>query len=556
MRIQMRRRDTAAIAVLTLMLTGMFGRSLADDAGWPQWLGPTRNAIAADGPKLLDSWPTNGPALVWRSEILGAAGGDGFSSVIVSGGKVFIYLNSKPPSNNGVPDDFLKAWGWADGVPDELAKKVEAARLSEKRTKIRGGVLHFRPIPQMFASPELDAYIQESLAALDPKDVEQFGDFIRTRLNLGEGGFSGEAMTNLAASRGKQIKSAADFRALFGYVHGHSALNEVISGESLTLFQCLDVMVCLDAATGKELWRKSLPGRASDGGYAGMDKNGVSSTPAVWADKVYFLGSAAMYCLSAKDGRLIWQTKTDFTDSSPLILNGALYCINGMALSAYNAETGRLLWRQYKTVQDPRFWGTSRSVAVWTHDGKSYLIGAGGAALWCVEPERGEMVWSFKGKGESLVQSTPIISGDLAAVLSDHAAMYKLSPQKAELLWETHGGDRGGSALIYRDSVYFGGNHLPGIQCMDVKTGEIKWKAQHAATESVTPVAADGKIFFNTGEPGVIMFRATQEKFDKLGEMAAGDQVTICTTPAIANGRMYLHERSRVSCYDLAGSAK
>jgi hypothetical protein len=98
MRIQMRRRDTAAIAVLTLMLTGMFGRSLADDAGWPQWLGPTRNAIAADGPKLLDSWPTNGPALVWRSEILGAAGGDGFSSVIVSGGKVFIYLNSKPPS--------------------------------------------------------------------------------------------------------------------------------------------------------------------------------------------------------------------------------------------------------------------------------------------------------------------------------------------------------------------------------------------------------------------------------------------------------------------------
>lgn len=51
---------------------------------WPQWQGPTRNAVSAET-GLLQEWPELGPRLAWRIEGLG--GGD--SAPAVAGGKLF-----------------------------------------------------------------------------------------------------------------------------------------------------------------------------------------------------------------------------------------------------------------------------------------------------------------------------------------------------------------------------------------------------------------------------------------------------------------------------------
>jgi len=152
------------------------------------------------------------------------------------------------------------------------------------------------------------------------------------------------------------------------------------------------------------------------------------------------------------------------------------------------------------------------------------------------------------------VRSTPVIAGDLAVVTTDdkvHA--FRLAPDKAELLWSTTpGGDRGGSALVVGDCVYNGGSHVGGLQCLDLKTGAVRWKQLMNSTEGVTPVVADGKIFFNTGDRGVIMLRASPEKYEELGRLEHGP-VTICTTPALAGGRLYLRQKTRITCYELTG---
>lgn len=55
------------------------------DAEWPGWLGPNRDGKSPDT-GLLKQWPSGGPRLVWKTDILG----HGFSSVAVSGGTVYI----------------------------------------------------------------------------------------------------------------------------------------------------------------------------------------------------------------------------------------------------------------------------------------------------------------------------------------------------------------------------------------------------------------------------------------------------------------------------------
>ena len=526
----------------------------ADVASWPQWLGPERNGVAASSPKLLDAWPTNGPVQLWQSEPLGPAGQDGYGSVVVADGRAYVFVNAKLPVNQGVPQDFLDAWGWCEGVPSNLAARIEVALASEKRQKTPGGIKwNFDErdrLPTVVESPELNKFVDDFLATLDAETVKTFGDHIRRRLKVGA--FNWQTLTNLGAWKGKPIPNEETFRKLFLDISGHSAQTFTITAEANLLFGRRDVIVCFDAATGRQLWRREYPG-ASDADSLSATW-GASGTPSVVGGKVYVSGSAGVYCLAAGDGTEIWKAKSDFNHSSPLVADGRVVFMDRVVLTARDAATGQLLWRQEKVKQDHRWWGMSRSVALWRHEGKSYLIGSGGPGLWCVEPEKGEVVWIRPGEGGGIVRSTPVIAGDLAVVTTDdkvHA--FRLAPDKAELLWSTTpGGDRGGSALVVGDCVYNGGSHVGGLQCLDLKTGTVRWKQLMTASEGVTPVVADGKIFFNTGDRGVIMLRASPEKYEELGRLEHGP-VTICTTPALAGGRLYLRQKTRITCYELTG---
>jgi outer membrane protein assembly factor BamB len=53
-------------------------------ADWPQFLGPTRDAVYS-GPPLTEQWPREGPPVVWRSVV-----GEGYSSPVVSEGRLIL----------------------------------------------------------------------------------------------------------------------------------------------------------------------------------------------------------------------------------------------------------------------------------------------------------------------------------------------------------------------------------------------------------------------------------------------------------------------------------
>lgn len=60
------------------------GATAAAGSEWTQWRGPNRDGISPEK-GLLQDWPSDGPPLAWQTKGLGG----GFSSVAVSGGKLF-----------------------------------------------------------------------------------------------------------------------------------------------------------------------------------------------------------------------------------------------------------------------------------------------------------------------------------------------------------------------------------------------------------------------------------------------------------------------------------
>jgi len=90
-----------------------------------------------------------------------------------------------------------------------------------------------------------------------------------------------------------------------------------------------EVVLCLDAATGKELWKNSYASMAVTGPSASQHP-GPRGTPAVSNGKIVTFGAAGILsCLDVANGKLLWRKDNPsnafpafFTGASPLITDG------------------------------------------------------------------------------------------------------------------------------------------------------------------------------------------------------------------------------------------
>jgi len=116
-----------------------------------------------------------------------------------------------------------------------------------------------------------------------------------------------------------------------------------------------EVIRCLDAANGKELWQEKYAAQAVSGPPA--QHSGPRSSPAVADGKVVTIGvGGILSCVDAATGKMLWR-KDDFsgawprffTASSPIVTGGL--CIaqlggesNG-GIVAYDLATGDQKWK-------------------------------------------------------------------------------------------------------------------------------------------------------------------------------------------------------------------
>jgi outer membrane protein assembly factor BamB len=65
-------------------LTVLCGAATSPAGDWPQFLGPTRDGVAADA--VADAWPAGGPKVLWSTNV-----GQGFSAPVVAGGSLVLF---------------------------------------------------------------------------------------------------------------------------------------------------------------------------------------------------------------------------------------------------------------------------------------------------------------------------------------------------------------------------------------------------------------------------------------------------------------------------------
>ncbi len=532
----MRREVLSVICVAGLLLS--VSSAMGD---FPQWRGPLRNGIVPGSAALVGGWAEAGPPKLWTSESVPLGEMGGMGSVVVADGRAYLFASIRvdtPRKERSFEPETLEKLGWTDRkVPDELAAKIEAARTGEELAKLK------RDEKKKWIA----AWIEREVP--DAEQRKRLDRHIERRLGLGAKTLPWRLVKRLGGVEGKLFANEADLRAWMKREGIAEHAEEVLKYATSESRDVTDTLLCVDAATGGTLWKRQDVGC--------LNTWGSSATPLVHEGKVYYPGSAGLVrCLHASDGKHVWSRRVmDLPpDANDLKVNTALngsmaaagdvVLVTTPHLTALDAQTGEVRWSQ------PRASTRNSSPMVVEIAGRTLTLLNTGRSMICADVADGSMLWSVPASSAS----TPAVSGDVAAILTDKAdglglVAYRIAIDGAKRLWSIQGiSARGAAPVVHDGHVYAFGK--PKSVCVEVETGKVRWEKRLRFGGYSSPVLADGKLFVNFGRT-MGMVAAEPGACRVLAEKGLSLYKRSLDSPAIADRKVLLRSEEGIVCYDL-----
>jgi len=309
-----------------------------------------------------------------------------------------------------------------------------------------------------------------------------------------------------------------------------------------------EVLIALDAATGRELWK--TPGLAvpyeMNPAARGHGK-GPKSTPVVAGGRVYTLGIAGtLSAHDAKTGKLVWrkefskqypQTSPLYgTAMSPVVEGGLLIAHVGGhdkgALTAFNAATGEVKWSfepdgpAYSSPVVARF-GGERQVVTFTQ--KEFVS---------VRAATGELLWKLPAKTMYDTNSnTPVVHGDTIIFSPEGKGIVAVRPVRQGANWVAQEVWANADNELYMNTPVVHGGLLFGLSArrkgqffaIDAATGKTVWQSEGRAGENAALLNVGGTLLALTNDAGLLVLPADAKAF------APAARYTVATSPTWAH---------------------
>jgi outer membrane protein assembly factor BamB len=316
-----------------------------------------------------------------------------------------------------------------------------------------------------------------------------------------------------------------------------------------------EVIACLDATSGKEVWKDSYaaPFKAvGDQAYPGP-----RSTPAVGEGKVCTLGvNGEVSCLDAATGKEVWRKKKAapkfHTASSPIIVDGKCIVFAG-ALTAFDLTSGKEDWA-WKGA--PAGYG---SPVLMTADGVKQVVTPAEGALAGVAFAGGKELWRVKlGTAWQNNYSTPVIAGQ-TVIYSETpggggkfgkkgggAGLMAFKIEKkgdgftATEVWRKPTAAAGYHTPVLKGDSLFGVNTGMNFFCMDVKTGDTLWTDTTRRGQAGSILAAGSVLLALTSDRNLVVMRPSRKAYEEVAKYEVAESWCV---PIVAGNRIYVKDK-------------
>ena len=355
----------------------------------------------------------------------------------------------------------------------------------------------------------------------------------------------------------------------------------------LPVLEGTERVLCLNAETGKEIWKHEY-----ECTYRISYPEGPRTTPVVDGERVYTLGAMGnLFCFEKDGGKKIWHKDLlkGYEAKAPVwgfaahlrVYGDKLVTLvggEGSAVVCLNKLTGEEIWKAESAKEVgyappvPMKFGMQTQLVYWSDE-----------AIMGLDLESGKKTWNIKfpenpPQRPIVTIMTPQISGRKVMVSNFYngSCVVEVSKDGAEVkkLWSADPKERThktglnilmGSPLVKNGHVYgFAGKGE--MRCINLETGEQVWeekspakadRASYFATAFITPHEDRYFIFNDQGELIIAEFDEKGYKEDsrlKILEPSTfvrGRNI-VWFHPAYANQCMYVRNSKELVCVDLS----
>jgi outer membrane protein assembly factor BamB len=283
-------------------------------------------------------------------------------------------------------------------------------------------------------------------------------------------------------------------------------------------------ILCFDAADGTLRWNTEVFSAADTTAQPIHKKNSPASpTPLVEGDRIYVhFGHHGTACLD-RDGKILWRNRDLGYDpvhgngSSPILAGDRLiFTADGArepAVIALDKHTGKLAWKTARQVEVKQPFSFCTPLFI-TVDGRPQVIAPGSGAVSALDPRDGRELWRVRyGRGYSVIPR-PIFAHGLVFIATGFGKpdLLAIRPDGAGDVTESHIVWRTSKNAPLTPSLLAVGEELyavsdPGIAtCFDARTGRVHWEERLEGNYSASPLAADGRLYFqNEAGTGTVL---------------------------------------------------
>lgn len=330
------------------------------------------------------------------------------------------------------------------------------------------------------------------------------------------------------------------------------------------------IALCFDAATGDQLWERrypSTPHRLHD--YNSF----ASNSPAVdescvyfaWVDPEKFVAMALTH-----DGDLVWQrdlgkfTSMHGYGASPVVFGDLVIFTAEQEesegpttesfIAALDRRTGQTMWRIPRPTSRTAY---STPCVYYPDDGPPQLIVTSNAAgVTSLDPTNGDVLWQVEDTFPFPWRcvNSPVVAGGLIFASCGEGGVGKrmvaVRPPSSpggepEVAYATTSTapyvptpvELDGRLFVWRDGGV--------VVCLDAESGEEIWSGRAPSDFHGSPVCVDGKLYC-TSWKGEVFVVSAGDQFKLLAKNELGEASR--STPAVANGRMYVRTESTLFC--------
>ena len=364
---------------------------------------------------------------------------------------------------------------------------------------------------------------------------------------------------------------------------GEGVATPCLVGDKLYVFarqEGGEITRCLDAGTGKELWQDKYDAMGATGPASGF--SGPRASPTVAEGKIVTLGvRGVLSCLDAASGKVVWR-KNDFNgayprffaSSSPVVADGL--CVAQLGgpdkggVVACELSSGKEKWNW---TGDPAAYASPLLMSV---DGTKLIVAQTETKMVALTQADGKLVWEtpFAVQGRGYNAATPIADGQILIYAGSGRGTTAVKLEKkgdafaARELWKNPDNSVMFNTPLLKNGLLFGFSAGNDFFCINAQDGKTAWTAPSvaASTDSTAEGAGGGRkgrggrggfgsivdagsvLLALTPASELIAFEPNDKSYHELARIKVADTPTHAY-PVVSGNRVFIKDQEAVTLW-------